>query len=190
MTVGPLPVLGGEQKPLGSRWAWLGNDTPMPVAINGDIYVYEPRHTTWELIDIAADYRWWELIPGSLRDKDQKKINRLLRKRGSRMSMRLLHYSAQQLADTVYGWPFFTASRMAASLRVAQVPFLMWCVQKGMRPAEINSAIEVCAVIAAWLHEATGADEKKRRELDAQLSVPTALSLFVPGMTPSWRAST
>lgn len=189
MTAGGLALLSDAQPVSSSRWAWLDAADPLPVALNGEIYVYEPRYTTWELIDIAANYRWWDLLPGSLRTKDQDKITRLLRDPGSRMSMRLLHYAAQQLADTLYGWPFFTASRLSASLRVSQVPFLMWCTQKGVRPAELGSAVEVCAVTAAWLFESTRGDEKKQRDLDAQLSVPTVLNPFVPGMTPSWRVS-
>jgi hypothetical protein len=187
MTPGALPVLTQAEAPPSSRWAWLDNNQPLPVAINGEIYVLEPRYDTWDLIDIAANYRWWDLLPGCLRVKDQRKIDRLLRKRGSRMSMRLLHYGAQQLGDTIYGWPFFTASRLSASLRSAQVPFLMWCTTHGVRPAELASAVEVCAVVAAWLYEATSTDQKKRKELDAQLSIPNALDPFVPGMTPSWR---
>lgn len=182
-----LPVLDEERPTSSSRWAWLDGNASLPVAINGTIYVYEPRHTVWELIDIAADYRWWELLPGSLCAKDRARIDRALRRNSSRVSMRLLHYAAQQLSDTVYGWPFFTASRLCASLRVAQVPFLMWCARNRVRPAEFASATEVCAVVAAWLYEAAGSDDKKLRELEAQLSMPTVLSLFVPGMTPSWR---
>ena len=82
----------------------------------------------------------------------------------------------------------FSAAKIAATLRVGEPMFRMWCATNGgMRPDDSWSAADWCAAAVGWF---LAGQEKKEDQsmMMAQLQTPNTLDTWGPGVTPLWAA--
>lgn len=140
---------------------------------------------TLELLDIAANYAWQQLVPGAVEEPGKSLLLEWLADPEHPASWRRLHIAMQPLGLYLYGMPFFVAARTAANLHQHFSLFRMWAqlnLHVDLRTAE---AADWIAAATAWMLSAQK-DEKSRNAMWAELTTPGRLPEWVPGVLPEW----
>lgn len=148
-----------------------------------DFYLRVPP--TLELLDIAANYTWRQLVPNALEEPGRSMLLDWLDDPDHPATWRRLHIAMQPLGMHLYGFPFFVAARTAANLHANFTLFRMWSqlnLHADLREAE---AADWIAAATAWLLAAQK-DEKSRNAVWAELTTPGRLPTWVPGVLPEW----
>jgi hypothetical protein len=140
---------------------------------------------TLELLDIAANYTWQRLVPGAVDEPGKSLLMEWLMDPDHPATWRRLHVAMQPLGTCLYGFPFFTAARVAANLHEHFSLFRLWAqlnLHVDLRDAE---AADWIAAALAWML-ATPKDDKSRNAVWAELTTPGRLPTWVPGVLPEW----
>lgn len=139
-----------------------------------------------ELLDIAANYAWQELLPGALDEEGQARLLEWLDDPEHPASWKRLHVAVQPLGLYLYGVPFFVAARTAANLLEHYSLFRMWAQLNLMCfDAQHAEAADWIAAAMAWLI-GSKTESKDRNALWAELTTPSRLPVEVPGVLPPW----
>lgn len=142
---------------------------------------------TLELLDIAANYAWQQLIPGALEEPGRQLLLDWLDDSDHPASWKRLHVAMQPLGLYLYGVPYFVAARTAANLLHHYSLFRMWAqLNLHFDPQQAQAADWIAAALA-WLLS-TKTDSKERNALWAELTTPGRLPTDAPGVLPEWMA--
>jgi hypothetical protein len=138
-----------------------------------------------ELLDIAANYDWQRLVPGSLEEPGQELLMDWLADPESPATWKRLHVMVQPLGIYLYGVPFFVAARTAANLLHHFSLFRMWAQLNLHIDLHQAQAADWIAAAMAWML-ASKPEAKDRNALWAELTTPGRLPVEVPGVLPEW----
>lgn len=131
-------------------------------------------------VDVPADGRrvcawaregnWPRLVPWSLADWCRDDFVELLADPVGRVDLAVCHRVVVELAEDIYGVPWWTAGRIAASITQFWDRYAAWSVLRGFDPAGA-SAQRITASGLAWLRSAVS-EERDAEKLEATLFTP------------------
>ncbi|RZF02828.1 hypothetical protein C0R05_31940 [Streptomyces albidoflavus] len=140
----------------------------------------------------ARDGAWPKLVPGSLAPESRESFLLLLADPAGPVDLAVCRKVLVALAPEIYGVPWWTAGRVAASISAAWDRYASWAVTRGFDPA-CEPAHRVTASGLAWLRS-SASEEKEAERLEQMLFTPPRPSrrvpkASVPGFTPAEQAA-
>lgn len=138
-----------------------------------------------ELLDIAANYAWQQLVPGRLEEPGQELLMEWLTDPEHPATWKRLHIMVQPLGIYLYGVPFFIAARTAANLLHHFSLFRMWAQLNLHIDLHQAQAADWIAAAMAWM-VSSKTEAKDRNALWAELTTPGRLPAEIPGVLPDW----
>lgn len=107
----------------------------------------------WALADA-----WWEMFPGSLPEGERDFWDDRLSDPDDPMSRSMLLPVAHQLANQVFGVPWWAAHRICEETAGQHMSWLAWCVKHGFEPSTSGAERLIASMVAfaseAWDDEA------------------------------------
>jgi hypothetical protein len=169
-----------------------------PVDAGESDFVFQRR--TWA-VDVPADGRmvmawaregnWPRLVPWGLAPWCRNDFLNLLMDPVGRVDLTVCHRISVEIAPDIYGVPWWTAGRLAASATEHWNAYASWCVKHAFNPAG-EPAHRVAASVLAWLRAGVH-EEKDSQKLERALFAPPRPSrktrASVPGFTPADQAA-
>src|SRR5690606_19010191 len=176
MTTPPLPRAprvpasarsGRKRVPLSGQGAGAGNLPPQYVrsvpgrlgpvdsgelefTFDGDRYVLEVPADGRLVCSWARDGMWPQLVPWALAPASRDVFLALLADPDGPVDLSVCHRIAVEVAPDIYGVPWWTAGRVAASMSAAWDRYASWAVGRGFDPAR-EPAHRVTASGLAWM---------------------------------------
>lgn len=166
--------------------------------LEGDPYTICLPEDGRETVGWAAMGNWPSILPGALCEESSARLYRLLTDMRGPVGLRACWRTVHHLSVPIYGVPWWTAQRLAATATENHLQWSAWTVTAGFDPAG-QSAHRICAAILAWLQ--TGiTDKKEAQKLETQLFAPPrpvrsrapggrSPGSSMPGFTPQEQAA-
>ncbi|MFE7963422.1 hypothetical protein ACFU0X_10265 [Streptomyces cellulosae] len=167
----------------------------MEFTFDGERYVLEVPADGRLVCSWARDGAWPQLVPWALVPSSRDAFLALLADPDGPVDLSVCRRIAVELAPDIYGVPWWTAGRVAASMSAAWDRYASWAVTRGFDPAR-EPAHRVTASGLAWMR-AGMSEEKESERLEQMLFVPPRptrkpspeQARKVPGFTPAEQAA-
>lgn len=114
-------------------------------------------YTGWQAAGWASVADWAAIVPRGLDAESFELVSEWLSDRDDPFTLGVCYYMAEQLAETIYGMPWWAAVRLSAMASTHWRYYSLWCAEHAFDPVR-SSAPLICASSLKWLRDSAKDD--------------------------------